>query len=155
MLFAQKKVVTVGRVSDFVKTPKLEEVVSKSNVMIEKASGTLPYITIPFLVPHLAGFQPVGGLQPVMAHAASSVPTASMKQEVSQKIIEAFQPIIDLVQGLAYPIAFISISIAGVKWMLRDREGAMQTLQGSAMGFVIVQMSPLIMKLLVSVTAGF
>ncbi|HWO98766.1 MAG TPA: hypothetical protein VNM45_21115 [Bacillus sp. (in: firmicutes)] len=151
MLFASKKVVTVGKVSDFVNAAKEVE----NSVKVEKIFSSLPYISIPFLVPHLAGFQPIGGSYPVMAHAASSVPVSSVKEEVSQKIIEAFQPIIDLVQGLAYPIAFISISIAGVKWMLRDREGALATLQGSAMGFVIVQMSPLIMKLLVSVTAGF
>jgi len=139
-----RKIQTVGTISEFLSKEK--GIVASEEARHERNfyQGMFPFIMVPALSFPLVSTQ---------TFAAGTV--SATKESVSARIIDAFQPITDLVQGLAYPTAFIMVSWAGIKWMLKDREGALQTLQGAAMGFVIVQMAPLIMKLLVSVTAGF
>jgi hypothetical protein len=89
------------------------------------------------------------------AFAAEAVPVVATKADISSKVIEAFTPLIDLAQGLAYPIAFVSIVGAGICWIIGNREKAVGMLQGATIGFFIVQLAPMMMRLLVSVTAGF
>lgn len=87
--------------------------------------------------------------------ATEAVPVVATKADISSKVIEAFTPLIDLAQGLAYPIAFVSIVGAGICWIIGNREKAVGMLQGATIGFFIVQLAPMMMRLLVSVTAGF
>ncbi|UMZ35523.1 hypothetical protein [Priestia megaterium] len=86
---------------------------------------------------------------------AATTATASVKEEVSRKVIDAFNPLTELVQGLSYPLAFLAFSAAGIYWLLGNRPKALEMMQGATIGYIIVQLSPMLMRLLVSVTAGF
>lgn len=142
MLFASKKVQTVGTVREFLNPGK--EAVSNFNgfkVDEEVSAMTAGLITLSYLIPRI--------MSPNVALAAST------KEQVSNQIMNAFDPLTHLVQGLAYPITFLTLTVAGIHWILDNKEKAVSMMQGSAIGFIIVQMSPLLMKLLVQITAGF
>jgi hypothetical protein len=145
-MFKSNKIVTVGKISEFLnpvtEAPTMaDEIVSRS---------FFPFSALPFVLTP-AFFD--GFAAPTFA-AGEAVETMG-KAEVSAKIMSGFDPIIDLVSGLAYPIAFISLSYAGILYMLKRPEDALDKVKHTALGFVLVQMAPLLMKLLISVTAGF
>ncbi|OHR74020.1 hypothetical protein HMPREF3291_05390 [Bacillus sp. HMSC76G11] len=74
---------------------------------------------------------------------------------VVQKTVNAFEPVINLVQGLSYPIALIVMLSAGIIWMIGNQDKAMTMIQRAGFGYIIVQMAPLFMKLLVEVAKAF
>jgi len=140
MLFASKKIQTVGTVREFL-NPSSTASPKKDFVPLIAAGSALPL----FLQ-----------TMPTFSFAAAKEASAeSIKQDVSQKIITAFDPLTDLVGGLSYPLAFLAFSAAGIYWMLGNREKAVQMMQGASIGYIIVHLSPMLMRLLVSVTAGF
>ncbi|PFR93541.1 hypothetical protein [Priestia megaterium] len=144
MLFASKKIQTVGTIREFLNPVK--EVASNFNgfkIDEEVSAMTAGLITLSHLLPRI--------MSPNIALAAST----STKEQVSNQIMNAFDPLTHLVQGLAYPITFLTLTVAGIHWILDNKEKAVSMMQGSAIGFIIVQMSPLLMKLLVQITAGF
>lgn len=149
MLFASKKIQTVGTISDFMSKEKKVEI--QVDVGASNTKFLYP-ISLPFILTP-AFFD--GFAAPTFAAGTGAAVETMGKAEVSNKIISAFAPITDLVQGLAYPITFISLSYAGILFIMRRNEQAIQTLQGAAIGFIIVNMAPLLMRLLVSITAGF
>ncbi|MDN3365419.1 hypothetical protein QU577_27020 [Priestia megaterium] len=147
MLFASKKIQTVGTVREFL-NPSSTTSSKKDFVPLIAAGSALPLFlhTMPtFSFAEAA----------TTATTATTASTESIKQDVSQKIITAFDPLTDLVGGLSYPLAFLAFSAAGIYWMLGNREKAVQMMQGASIGYIIVHLSPMLMRLLVSVTAGF
>lgn len=146
-MFTSKKVQTVGTISEFMtKTKKEHKEISKPLTI----PSILP-ITFPITFPLLA--TPV--FFNTFASSTYAATSEGIKQHTTQQIMHAFDPITSLIQGLAYPITFLSLSYAGILWIINRKEQALLTLQGSAIGFILVSLAPMIMKLLVSVTAGF
>lgn len=141
MLFASKKIQTVGTVREFLNPSST--ISSKKDFVPLIAAGS----ALPLFLHTMPTFS--------FAEAATTASTESIKQDVSQKIITAFDPLTDLVGGLSYPLAFLAFSAAGIYWMLGNREKAVQMMQGASIGYIIVHLSPMLMRLLVSVTAGF
>lgn len=141
MLFASKKIQTVGTVREFLNPSST--ISSKKDFVPLIAAGS----ALPLFLHTMPTFS--------FAEAATTASTESIKQDVSQKIITAFDPLTDLVGGLSYPLAFLAFSAAGIYWMLGSREKAVQMMQGASIGYIIVHLSPMLMRLLVSVTAGF
>ncbi|MED3932991.1 hypothetical protein [Priestia megaterium] len=141
MLFASKKIQTVGTVREFLNPSST--ISSKKDFVPLIAAGS----ALPLFLHTMPTFS--------FAEAATTASTQSIKQDVSQKIITAFDPLTDLVGGLSYPLAFLAFSAAGIYWMLGNREKAVQMMQGASIGYIIVHLSPMLMRLLVSVTAGF
>lgn len=141
MLFASKKIHTVGTVREFL----------NSSLTISPKKDFVPLIAAGSALPLFLHTMPTFSF----AESATTASTESIKQDVSQKIITAFDPLTDLVGGLSYPLAFLAFSAAGIYWMLGNREKAVQMMQGASIGYIIVHLSPMLMRLLVSVTAGF
>jgi hypothetical protein len=141
MLFASKKIQTVGTVREFLNPSST--ISSKKDFVPLIAAGS----ALPLFLHTMPTFS--------FAEAATTASAESIKQDVSQKIITAFDPLTDLVGGLSYPLAFLAFSAAGIYWMLGNREKAVQMMQGASIGYIIVHLSPMLMRLLVSVTAGF
>ncbi|WP_281998702.1 hypothetical protein [Priestia flexa] len=131
-MFTSKKIQTVGTISEFLNPSP----VSKQDYVPLIAAGT----ALPLIL----------NTMPTLSFAAGSTAT-----DVSQKVITAFNPLTELVKGLSYPLAFLAFSAAGIYWMLGNREKSVQMMQGATIGYIIVQLSPMLMRLLVSVTAGF
>lgn len=131
-LFNSNKIVTVGKFSEvFNPEPK---VVKKSLLV---ATGTL----LPILF----------ASSPKLSFAQEAV---TVQGNVSQSIITAFNPLTDMVQGLAHPITLLAFTAAGIFWFF-DKPKATQMMQNATIGYVLVQIAPLLMKMLVQVTTGF
>ncbi|CEG31467.1 hypothetical protein [Peribacillus simplex] len=133
-LFNSNKIVTVGKISEVLNP---EPKVVKKSLLV--ATGTL----LPILF----------ASSPKLSFAQEAV-TASTKENVSQSIITAFNPLTDMVQGLAHPITLLAFTAAGLVWFI-DKPKATQMMQNATIGFVLVQIAPLLMKMLVQVTVGF
>ncbi|SEC17942.1 hypothetical protein SAMN05443246_3239 [Paenibacillus sp. GP183] len=70
---------------------------------------------------------------------------------VKEKILHAFDPLIDLAISLSYPIAGVMIAGGCLFVMTGNREKGMQMLQNAAIGYILVQLSPMLLNLLVGV----
>lgn len=141
MLFASKKVQTVGTISEFLAPKQVKDSTKPFRIDEEVSSTTAILVAIPHLMSNVFW--------------ADVALAASTKEQVSGQIMQAFDPLTHLVQGLAYPITFLTLTVAGIHWILDHKEKAVSMMQGSAIGFIIVQMSPLLMKMLVEITSGF
>lgn len=132
-MFTSKKIQTVGTVKEFLTGQ--EKKVKQDWVPLAAAGSSLPLIL---------------NTMPTFSFAATSETV-----DVSQKVISAFMPLTDLVKGLSYPLAFLAFSASGIYWLIGNRPKAVEMMQGATIGYVIVQLSPMLMRLLVSITAGF
>ncbi|GAB1809850.1 MULTISPECIES: hypothetical protein [Priestia] len=132
-MFTSKKIQTVGTVKEFLTGQ--EKKVKQDWVPLAAAGSALPLIL---------------NTMPTFSFAATNTSV-----DVSQKVISAFDPLTELVKGLSYPLAFLAFSAAGIYWLIGNRPKAVEMMQGATIGYVIVQLSPMLMRLLVSVTAGF
>jgi hypothetical protein len=74
---------------------------------------------------------------------------------ITEKTVNAFDPIVDLLQGLSYPISLIVMMCGGIVWMIGNKEKGLGLITNAGMGYIIVQMVPLGMKLLVEVAKTF
>nr|WP_241254566.1 pilin [Brevibacillus sp. SYP-B805] len=70
---------------------------------------------------------------------------------IADKIVNAFNPIIDLTQGLAYPISFLMITGGFLLIMIGQRSKGLAMLKWAAIGYIGIQFAPAIMQILVSV----
>jgi len=74
---------------------------------------------------------------------------------IVQKTVNAFDPIIDLIQGLSYPVALIVMLSAGIIWMIGNQDRAMTMIQRAGFGYIIVQMAPMLMNIIVDMAKAF
>lgn len=70
---------------------------------------------------------------------------------VHSKILHAFDPLVNLIQDLAYPIAAVMIAAGSIMIMIGNKEKGMQYLTNAALGYILVQLVPLMLSLLVGV----
>lgn len=84
--------------------------------------------------------------------AEEAVP--AMAQSITSSIMTAFDPLIHLIQALSYPIAGVMIAGGCLYIMVGAREKGMDMLRNAGIGYILVQLSPLLLKLLVSVGTG-
>lgn len=70
---------------------------------------------------------------------------------LSEKIVHAFDPVIELVQAISYPICFITICGGFLLMSVGQRHRGLQLIKWSAIGYLGVQLAPAIMAILVEV----
>lgn len=92
-------------------------------------------------------------LYPLMISKPASA--GAISGVITEKTVNAFDPIVDLVQGLSYPIGIIVMMCGGIIWMIGNKEKGLSLITNAGMGYIIVQMVPLGMKLLVEVAKTF
>lgn len=92
-------------------------------------------------------------LYPLMISKPASA--GAISGVITEKTVNAFEPIVDLVQGLSYPIGIIVMMCGGIIWMIGNKEKGLGLITNAGMGYIIVQMVPLGMKLLVEVAKTF
>jgi hypothetical protein len=92
----------------------------------------------------------IGGLaQKAFAAAPAAVPVIA--ESTRATILHAFDPLINLIISLSYPIAGVMIAGGCLMIMVQQRERGMQMLQNAAIGYILVQLSPLLLNLLVGI----
>lgn len=93
--------------------------------------------------------QTVTAAAPVVTDAVPAM--AVMSDAFKGKVLHAFDPLINLIQSLSYPIAGVMIAGGCLFIMVGNREKGMQMLQNAAIGYILVQLSPMILQLLVGI----
>jgi hypothetical protein len=137
-LFKSNKIQTVGTIGEFLNpTPKA---IKRKSLLL--AAGTMFPIFLNS-TPHASFAQD------------SVTATTGIKENVSQSIITAFNPLTDMVQGLSHPITLLVFTTAGIFWLIGRKDKAVEMMQSGTIGYIIVQIAPMLMKMLVQVTAGF
>lgn len=124
----------VKRVGERLKDPKVRSIIGYAVPIMLLASGL-----------------PAFGLTHALAQSASPDAMTVMGDGTKANILHAFDPLIDLIQALAYPIAGVMIAGGCLFIMCGQRDKGMGMLQNAAMGYILVQLSPLMLKLLVGI----
>jgi hypothetical protein len=68
-----------------------------------------------------------------------------------EKITRAFDPIIQLLQAVSYPIAFICAALAIILIMIGQKRRGLEIIKWAAIGYVLMQLLPGLMSILYSV----
>lgn len=94
----------------------------------------LPLVAVPFI--------------PIKAFAQEAV-NQGVNQSMQAKIMIAFEPILELVQSLAYPVALIVVLGGGLAVMIGNTEKGFSLIQRAGLGYVLVMMLPMLLDVLV------
>jgi hypothetical protein len=135
-----QKVQTVGSISDFLGGNPAKEVKKGSETAFLWGLGIGLINQIP-PIPHLA-------------IPASTMPTPMpiiLGFSVADKIISAFNPIVQLLQGMSYPVCFIMLSAGFLVIMTGNRSKGLNLIKWAAIGYIGMQLAPAIMTILVEV----
>ncbi|MCG6796341.1 hypothetical protein [Geobacillus sp. YHL] len=97
------------------------------------------------------GFTTVTGALVLTVSDIQYASAATVSGMVHEKITNAFMPLVELIKGLSYPIALIIMSCGALMLMLGNKEKGYSMIQNASIGYILVQMMPLLMKLLVEI----
>ncbi|MFJ5625732.1 hypothetical protein ACIQD3_24450 [Peribacillus loiseleuriae] len=92
---------------------------------------------------------PVFAASPVQPEAI--VVTGAIPGAVKEKIIHAFDPLVELIMGVSLPIASVMIAGGALIVMIGIKDKGYSMIMSSAIGYVLVQMTPLLIDLLAGV----
>lgn len=137
------KVKTVGTISDFLDESPTK--VSAKWSIIGIASGVMG-VSGMVLPPSM----PIGGY----ATPAIAMPTYSPvfgSVGIGDTIIRACQPIIELIQGISYPVGFIMICAGFLVIMTGNKQKGLSMIKWAALGYIGMQFAPAIMAIIVDV----
>lgn len=70
---------------------------------------------------------------------------------MSDVIMKAFDPIVDLLQGISYPVAFIMISGGFLLIMTGQTSRGMHFIKWACLGYLGLQFAPALMKIVVTI----
>lgn len=76
---------------------------------------------------------------------------ATVSGFVYEKATNAFMPLVELIKGLSYPIALVIMSGGALMLMIGNKEKGYSMIQNASIGYILVQMMPMLMKLLVEI----
>ena len=81
--------------------------------------------------------------------AAAAVPVAGVISDtVKAKIIHAFDPLVDLMVSLSLPIAGVMLTGGALMIMIGQKDGGFKLIMNAALGYVLVNLSPMFINLL-------
>ncbi|MEH6943664.1 hypothetical protein [Bacillus sp. JJ722] len=70
---------------------------------------------------------------------------------ITERVVNAFDPLIALVQALSYPIGLTVMLCGGIFLMLGNADRGLTMIQRAGAGYIAVQLLPLLMDLLVEI----
>lgn len=96
---------------------------------------------------------PVMSLIPLAA--APFVPTTVFAEEsIKIKMMNAFDPIIELIQGMAYPVAMVVVLGGAIFVMIGNSDKGFSMMQKAGLGYLLVMIAPMILDVLVDAMGG-
>lgn len=131
----------LGRIGEAARDPKVKALLGFSVPLMFLASG----------LPPIGLSRAFAATMHSSVTTTAAVTTAAASAEWKTTVLHAFDPLIDLIQSLSYPIAGVMIAGGCLFIMVGNREKGMQMLQNAAIGYILVQLSPMLLKLLVGV----
>jgi hypothetical protein len=147
-VFYQPKIHTVGSITDFVHRDSLREVKKGIKRFNKKAAahGIKASLTT------LAGATAIGITNISYAnHAYAKGPVEYVKGQAKEKIVEAFMPLVDMIQALSYPIALVMLTGGALMFMINQKDKGIGLIQNASIGYILVQLMPLLMNMLVGI----
>ena len=81
----------------------------------------------------------------------SLVSAGAVNGVITDKVITAFDPMIQLAQALSYPIGMVMMLGGGLFMMIGNSDKGLSMIQKAGMGYILVQMLPMFMDLLVEI----
>ena len=157
-MFFNKKIQTVGTISEFVSGSykekkempklsgnKLEELVW---FPITGIAASVAFKTKAALAATAAGAAVVASAQP------EAIPAGAISGAITSQVIHAFDPLVDLMVSLSLPIASVILTGAALMVMINQKERGYAMMMQASIGYVIVQMVPLFIKLLAGIGAA-
>lgn len=76
---------------------------------------------------------------------------AAINGVVTAKVVNAFDPLVELVKALSYPISLVMMLGGGLLIMIGSSDKGFSMIQKAGLGYILVQMLPLLMDLLVEI----
>ena len=70
------------------------------------------------------------------------------------RIMNAFQPLIEIAQGIAFPLAYLAIATGICLIIIGQKSGGLRLIKWAAIGYLLMQWLPSLMKILNEVGAG-
>ena len=141
------KTVTVSTYSDLMSggNKDIRKVVKKSASPIMKGLSVIPLI--------VAGGKSAFACEPGTAieATAQAIPAGAISGALTGKIIHAFDPLIELMVSISLPIAGVMLTGGALLIMIGQKDMGFRLIMNSAIGYVLVQMSPLFMDLLAGI----
>lgn len=143
----QRKIKTVGSISEFMGRGndlicEAELVTMKKGTVASASFGMslLPLAVAPFLK-----------VKPALAAGVEAVPVNASVAAGSlyDNMLHAFDPLITLVQALAYPIAMVVVLGGALFIMIGNREKGFSMMSSAGLGYVLVTLTPMILNILV------
>jgi hypothetical protein len=120
------------------KTEVIELTEKEKKVFFE--SGVLiPLVVAPFLKVKSA----------MAATTAVTVTATASNAALYDKMLHAFDPLITLVQALAYPVAMVVVLGGALFIMIGNKEKGFGMMSGAALGYVLVNLTPMVLNILV------
>src|SRR5699024_9595348 len=96
---------------------------------------------------------PVFSLLPLAV--APLVPSVAYAEEtVISRMMNAFEPLIDLIQGMAYPVAMVCVLGGAIFITIGNSEKGFSMMQKAGLGYLVVMISPMIFDVLVDAVDG-
>ena len=86
--------------------------------------------------------------------SAAAIPASATSDAIANQVVHAFDPLVELMVGLSLPIASVIITGAALLIMMNRSDIGYPMMMRASMGYVLVQMVPLFIKLLVGVGAA-
>jgi hypothetical protein len=127
-----KKIKTVGTISEF---------------MNRKQEAPRDYVKPAIKICIIAGAAAISlGFGDVSLAAAGAVNGA-----VTAKVVQAFNPLIELARALSYPIGLVMMLGGGLFVMIGNADKGFSMIQKAGLGYVLIQMLPVLMDLLVEI----
>ena len=74
--------------------------------------------------------------------------SVAMASGIEEKIIRAFDPIIELLQGISYPVAFVFITAGFLLIMTGQKSRGLQLMKYAGIGYLGMQLAPGLMAIL-------
>jgi hypothetical protein len=89
--------------------------------------------------------------KPAFAATTEAVPATAkewMGEQTLSALAHALDPVVDILVALSFPVASVIIVGACFFFMLGNSEKAWSTIQNAGLGYVLIQVSPLILNVL-------
>lgn len=125
------------------------EVMSVKEFMNKKDIDRKPNVTMKKVVKGTVIVTTIG-----LSLTFGNLPLASagaVNAVVTGKVVSAFDPLIGLVQALSYPVGMVMMLGGGIFIMIGNSERGLGMIQKAGVGYILIQMLPILMDLLVEI----
>ncbi len=131
------KIKTVGTIGDFIRS---EARGSRAEKDYKTAGVAL-------------GIVGVSGVCVILGDA--SIASANMVDGfVAEKVVRSFDPLVELVRALSYPIGLVMMLGGGLFVMIGNSDRGFGMIQKAGLGYILIQMLPIMMDLLVEIASA-